>query len=504
MNKLVKAVFTLTSFSMLDRALGFVFKIYLSREMGASALGVYQVALSFFFVLMTLVTSGLPLIAGKMTAEYEARGLKRTNALTTAGLLLNGVISITLIGLVFALRVPLTSVIGNEESANLLYVLLPGLLFCAIAAALRGSFWGKERYAAISIIELLEQVARIGLCVLFFALGFVKTFAATLSLTIAVGFSMVLTAVLYAVKGGRLASPAKELKPLFSSSAPISVLRASTSLVNSLLAVVIPFLFTTSGMTNEEALAMYGATVGMAMPLVFLPITVIGSLSQAMIPTLAKASAVGNHKEVKRQAERAIDFSVVVASLFIPMFAGIGAECGELLYGNADAGRFLQMGGLLLIPVALESITSSMMNSLGMEKQGFVNYVIGSAVMFGVAFCFYGHFSAEAFCLSQAVSLILSTSLDVICIKKRTGISLSFLKTTGVCLLLAVPCIFLTNWIFNLLFALPQLLALILSALVGVGGMAMLGVAFGFIDVGRFNSRKKSSANLQKRLHISS
>ena len=52
MNKLAKAVFTLTSFSVLDRVLGFIFKIYLSREMGAAALGVYQVALSFFFVLI--------------------------------------------------------------------------------------------------------------------------------------------------------------------------------------------------------------------------------------------------------------------------------------------------------------------------------------------------------------------------------------------------------------------------------------------------------------------
>ena len=42
---LVKAVFTLTAFSAADRALGFLFKIYLSREMGAAALGTYQIAL---------------------------------------------------------------------------------------------------------------------------------------------------------------------------------------------------------------------------------------------------------------------------------------------------------------------------------------------------------------------------------------------------------------------------------------------------------------------------
>lgn len=46
---IMSAVFTLTLFTVLDRALGFGFKIYLSRELGAASLGLYQVALSFFF-----------------------------------------------------------------------------------------------------------------------------------------------------------------------------------------------------------------------------------------------------------------------------------------------------------------------------------------------------------------------------------------------------------------------------------------------------------------------
>ena len=500
MNRLVKAVFTLTSFSIVDRALGFLFKVYLSREMGASALGVYQVALSFFFAPMILVSSGLPLIAGKMTAGYEAKGLRRTDNLTSAGVLINVLLAVGLIGLAMLLKAPLSALMGSEDASMVFYTLLPALLFSAIAAGFRGSFWGKERFTAISVIELVEQLSRIAVCVIFFTVGMNKTFASALSLTIAMGVSAGLTALLYFVKGGRLASPKGELKPLIKSSAPISLLRASSSLVSSALAVVIPFLFASSGMTNEEAMAVYGGAVGMALPLVFLPITVIGSLAQAMIPSLAKADAEGNVKEVRRQAENAIRFSVVVASLFIPTFSGVGRECGIFLYASEDAGRFMQMGGLLLIPVALESITSSMMNSLGMEKQGFLNYVIGSAVMFGVAFCFYGRFSLEALFATQLVSLILSTALDVVCIKKKTGLSFDFLKTVGACAVFALPCSFITAWTNRLLFGLPELLALIFSAVIGTVGMGAFAVAFGFLDVGILRKRKDNSV---KRLHIS-
>ena len=138
MNKLARAVVTLTSFSVVDRALGFVFKIYLSREMGAGGLGIYQVALSFFFVLMTLTTSGLPLISGKLTAAYDAKGMgRRTDSLVSAGLISGGAISLALIGLVVALRAPVSSVIGSEEGRAALYILLPSLLFCSLAAAMR-------------------------------------------------------------------------------------------------------------------------------------------------------------------------------------------------------------------------------------------------------------------------------------------------------------------------------------------------------------------------------
>ena len=88
----MSAVFTLTLFTVLDRALGFGFKIYLSRELGAASLGLYQVALSFFFVLLTATTSGIPLVVSKMTARYRLTGeIKREGSLTAAALVLGGV-----------------------------------------------------------------------------------------------------------------------------------------------------------------------------------------------------------------------------------------------------------------------------------------------------------------------------------------------------------------------------------------------------------------------------
>ncbi len=492
MNKLVKAVFTLTAFSVADRVLGFIFKIYLSREMGAASLGVYQIALSLFFVLATLTTSGLPLITGKKTAGYLAKGMTReSRSLIGAALVVNTAITAVICAAVVALRPVIPFLLGSDDAAALVPLLLPALAFGAIAAVFRGNIWGREKFFAVSAIELAEQIARIALCVAMFMLGFGKITAAVLSLVIATGISAVITVIVFFCSGGRVASPRGQLRPLITESAPVSALRASSSLTGLLMAIVVPFLFMSSGYNEQEALALFGAGIGMAMPLLFLPITVIGSLSYALIPALSKAAAEGKHNEVRSRIETSLKFSVIVAAMFLPMFYGIGEAGGTFLYGDAVAGYAIKIGTFLIMPIAIGHITSSMMNALGQEKRRFVHYILGTAVSIGVMFCFYGHFSINAVCTGMFVGLTFSAVLDVIRMRKVSGISLSFAFTLlGACML-AVPCAVLTDWTYDALRLTPELLRIFIGALTGTAAIVLLLWSFGFYNGFLLKSRKK-------------
>ena len=73
MKSLFKTVALITIFSVLTRIAGFIFRIILSREVGAEGLGIYQVAFSVFMVLLTIISSGLPLIISRLTAGYNAK-----------------------------------------------------------------------------------------------------------------------------------------------------------------------------------------------------------------------------------------------------------------------------------------------------------------------------------------------------------------------------------------------------------------------------------------------
>ncbi len=70
MKSLFKTVALITFFSVITRVVGFLFRIYLSRTVGAEALGMYQVAFSIFMVLLTIISSGLPLVISRMNSSF--------------------------------------------------------------------------------------------------------------------------------------------------------------------------------------------------------------------------------------------------------------------------------------------------------------------------------------------------------------------------------------------------------------------------------------------------
>ncbi|MCL2062160.1 MAG: oligosaccharide flippase family protein [Firmicutes bacterium] len=492
MKRLYKAVLIVTVFTLIDRVLGFGFKIYLSRELGAVSVGIYQVALSMFFVLLTFTTSGTPLVVSKMTALFRKKGDTQSEFSTVAAALVVGLLfSCGLSAVFFIFREPLGNIFAARESMNLLLLLLPGVMFSGVYAAFRGNMWGRERYVAVSVIELIEQTVRIFVCVLLIMLGFNKLRMTAVSMSVACGVTAIACMICYFKAKGKLKSPKGHLKPLIKQALPVTMIRASNTLVASLIGITIPFLLQGSGHSLAGALAVYGTAVGMALPLLYLPVTAVGSLAYVMIPSLSSAYHTGDKKSVKSQIESAIIFSLIMASLFMPMLLALGEPIGVFIYGNADAGRFLAFSAWLLIPIAAENIISSMMNSLGLEKRGFINYIIGAALMFAIMFAFWGRFRIEILSITLGIAWTFSTILDIIAIKKRTGIRLSFIKPLIKCICLIVPSTFLTSWLYTLTNGLPAVVRLLIASCVGTLFFALTASVFGVINLAVI-FRKKS------------
>ena len=157
MKSLFKAVALITFFTVITRFLGFLFKIYLSREIGAEALGVFQVALSIFTVLLTFVASGLPLIISKLSSSLRAKGqVQKEGAMVSTALIASLVVAVSTCLIVLLFNGVLKTVFTDERCILILILLLPAVIFNAIYSTFRGWFWGQSNYLAVCLVELCD------------------------------------------------------------------------------------------------------------------------------------------------------------------------------------------------------------------------------------------------------------------------------------------------------------------------------------------------------------
>ena len=72
MKRVFKAFALVTAVSVATRLMSFLFKIYLSRELGAEVLGLYQIVMSVLSLMSCVGSSGLPVTLSRFVAEGKA------------------------------------------------------------------------------------------------------------------------------------------------------------------------------------------------------------------------------------------------------------------------------------------------------------------------------------------------------------------------------------------------------------------------------------------------
>ncbi|MCL2598915.1 MAG: oligosaccharide flippase family protein [Firmicutes bacterium] len=435
--------------------MGFVFKIYLSRQLGAVNIGIYQVAISIFFVLATCTSSGIPLVIGKWTARYKTNFDKDTALLmegktVSAGILVGLSFSILLCIAFLSSGKYIQQAFASPESFVCLVLLLPALLATSISNSIRGALWGRGMYKVSSVLEIIEQTVRIALCVVLFWIGTNRLVVTALTFSLSCGIAAIICFVYYYFKNGRLKNPKGHIVPLLKDSAPITLSKISSSIINMLVSLSIPFLFALQGATKEEGLFLLGISIGMAFPLLFTPLTFVGSLAYTMLPDIS-ALYSKRSPDTRKRIESGITISIVIACVFMPAFLALGQDAGQFLFDHIEAGRFIVYSAWILLPLAIESIVSSMMNALELEFFGLLSFLAGSALMFGICFAFWGHFSLRIFSIAFGCSLTLSSLIDILLIKKRIGLQVSKCVPILIeCGILILPTFLVTTNLYQL------------------------------------------------------
>ncbi len=496
MQKFVKAVAFVTIFSVLTRAIGFLLRIYLSRVLGAETLGSYQISMSIFGVLMTLVSSGLPLIVSRNVAYYAAdKQDNKANGMLSAGLYISIIFSVVVCVVLYACPQILEMFIKSQESIDIILILLPALVGEAVYAILRGGLWGKKRFFTISFTEFFEQVVRIILCVVLFSIPMALSVGqkAALSLTLSCIASAVLVAVLYFVFGGKVTRGKGNYYLVLKTSTPITLVKTISSVVGSIVAVLIPLRLQKYGLSSSEALAQYGIFMGMTMPIIMIPNTFTGSIAVALVPEMSSYTnnidGVGakNIAALRGQIDLAIKATVMISMIFIPCFASLGVPICQFLFNNITAGKYLAVCAILMLPMGMCQICNSILNAIGLELKALACYGAGAVLLILCIYFLPPLVGVYAILIGMFAMNTLSCILCLIMLHKRKLVSISFAKAIINMTLVCLPTTLLGYFTYNLLAKFCGMLAsLVISGVLTFGFTVLLVFVFDIANVSAF------------------
>ena len=367
MKSIFKAVATLTIFSVITRALGFFFRIFLSRKLGAEGVGLFQMASSVLGIFMTLVSSGIPLTTAKLVSKYEVNNeLKKRNQVVSSALVIAMTIAVISSLLIFALKYVWGIVLTDSRAVELLIIMIPSIVFSAIYAVFRGAMWGQNDYFNCGLTELLEQIIRFALTfIMLFTITdyFVATKYSAIAFNITCLCSALITIFIY-FRHSKLNFKPGEYKNVLKSATPITGVRLASSLVQPLTTLIIPSMLILSGYSTSEAVSSFGVIMGMTFPMLFVPMSIIGSISMVLIPSISSMMSKKQYNTIQDNVTKSIDVSVFISMLFIPLYLSVGDLIGLVLYDNALSGVLLQLSAVCVLPITLCNLTGSILNAL--------------------------------------------------------------------------------------------------------------------------------------------
>ena len=486
MRRVYKTALIVTIFSIAEKMLGFLYRIYLSRTIGSEGIGLYQISLSVFATLLTISSAGIPSTVSRLITKYNSQGKNKTANVVTAGIFTTLAVAVPLTVLLLLFPKLIGFAFADERCLPLFYLILPALTINAVYSVLKGMFCGTKDFLPYSVIELVEEAVMIIVGVITITTAssvFDGAKKAVVAVFVSYVVSFLLGTALFLYRGGKIKNPKRELKPLITSSLPITAMRSANSLISSFVSIILPARLIASGLQKMQATSAFGAFYGMALPLLYSPMSLIGPFCVVLIPQIAESFYKNDRQTLKSDIEKSLNFSIFFTALVVPTFLCFGEELGIILFDSYEGGIYLSHSSYLMILICLSSLTTSILNSIGEENKTFATFLISNFFMLLSVWFLPKYIGIYALLVGYTLVYGIDTLLNLKLIAKRTGVKLKSGGFAFYALLFSIPTAILGFLLKRLLLKnLGMIFTTIISSTIITTFNCFFFIVFGLID----------------------
>lgn len=383
---LITGTLLLTLAGLISRIIGFFYKIFLSRTIGAEGIGIYQLVFPLMALSIAITSSGIQTAISKFVSEEATKkNLNAARKYLYAGLVLSCLLSLT-VGFVLWHYADwlATYYLKEPRCTPLVKILSYSLVPSSIHACINGYFYGLKKALIPSISQLLEQIVRVGSVYVIYQIYLSNSIEPSISMAMWGIVFGELSSMLFSVSVAPFQKIAGSLhaytKNLLGMALPLSGNRIILNLFSSFENIMIPNALCSFGYNSSDALSVYGIMTGMALAIIMFPTVITNSVSVLLLPLISEAQANHNQKKIWLSIKKTIEYCVLLGLLCTAGFLLTGDFIGNFIFANALAGTFIRTLSWICPFLFLSSTLSSILHGLGHPGTTFLFNVIACLI----------------------------------------------------------------------------------------------------------------------------
>lgn len=483
-NNLVKGTIILTIAGFATRIIGFFYRIFLSRTIGAESMGIYQLIFPVRSFCFSLCVASIQTSISRYVAMYSANSSSRTNAHrifiagTSLSLLLS---SITGMFIFTQSNFIAEHIVGEIRCAALIQCMGISIPIGALHSCICGYYLGFKKASISAYAQLIEQCIR----VLFVYLAYVTVSANGQPFTpflavvgIVIGELASVIYCLFYMGFSFFRHPKKSesvhllryknaYSDIWGMAFPLTLNRVMLSLFQSMESVLIPARLRLYGMSGSDALSIYGILCGMALPFVMFPGAVTNSISVMLLPTVAEANTKGHLHSLASTTEKSIAFTFYMGILCTGIFSTLGNEIGFLMFQNRNAGTFIIILAWLCPFLYLTTTLASILNGLGKTRITFFQNMAAILIRLAFVLFFIPRYGIIGYLWGMLISQLVISFLHFLYVRKFIPISLNatdWILKPGIFIIISLLFSELLCKIIDRIYPIPSIITLCLYA----------------------------------------
>ena len=372
----------MTSVALLLRGLAVAFNAYITKKIGAEALGLYTLLGSVYSFALTLALSGINLTTTRLVSDGlgEKSNIKVRISMRKCicyALFFGVLSSIALLSFAETLSL---NVLKDARVIKPLRLCAATLPLISLSACFNGYFTAVRRVYKNAISQITEQLARMLFCITLLNFFFGKdmesccialvlggALAEMLSFCISLFFFVFDRKTIGANTTEKLPknTEKKITKKMLSIGLPLALSTYFRSALLTIEHILIPIGIEKSGSNRAESLVAYGTLQSMVMPLVLFPSAIIHSFSGLLVPELAELKIQNNKTEIKYVASRVCHLALIFAIGVSGVMIYFANELGVGIYGSTDAGHYIRLVAHIIPIMYLDTTVDNMLKGLG-------------------------------------------------------------------------------------------------------------------------------------------